>query len=128
MRVLIDTHVLIWYIEGNPKLSPKAREFIDSTQDQVFLSSASLWEMAIKLNVNKLQLSRSFDELEALLVRMSVRVLPISFADLQEYVKLPLHHRDPFDRMIIAQAIAHSYPLISADHAFSAYPIQQLWD
>lgn len=90
------------------------------------MSIASLWEMTIKLNLKKLQLNRSLDELEALLVRMNVTVLPISFDDMKEYLKLPLHHRDPFDRMIIAQAIARHLTPVSADTAFDAYPIQCL--
>ena len=121
MRVLIDTHVLIWYLEGNSKLSPKARQLIDSRQDQVFLSIVSLWEMTIKIGMDKLQLGRPFDELEGVLGRMNISVLPIAFADMKEYLKLPLHHRDPFDRLLIAQALVETIPVLSKDAIFSNY-------
>lgn len=127
MRALIDTHVLLWYIEGSSKLSKVARELMDSDENIVFFSIVSLWEIAIKLSINKLILEKSFSELKELLTELKIRVLPISFRDAEQYLALPLHHRDPFDRMLIAQAITNSLAIVSADHAFDVYPIIRLW-
>ncbi|MGD1908716.1 MAG: type II toxin-antitoxin system VapC family toxin [Leptolyngbyaceae cyanobacterium] len=128
MRALIDTHTFLWHIEGSPKLSVQAREVIDSSVNDLFLSVASLWEIAIKLGLNKLSLENSFSELEGLLTELEIELLPIAFSDTNQYLALPLHHRDPFDRMLIAQAITNSLIIVSADTAFDAYDVQRMWE
>ena len=128
MRVLIDTHALLWHIEGSSKLSKQARELIDSDSNSLFFSIVSLWEIAIKLGLNKLVLENSFSELDGLLADLEIEVLPISFSDTEQYLSLPLHHRDPFDRMLIAQAITHSLTIVSADKVFEVYPVVRLWN
>jgi len=128
MEVLLDTHVVLWYITGNSNLSSKAREIID-TKSELFFSMASLWEISIKLNIGKLQLNCSFDDLLARLAFMRAEILPINIEDIKTYMDLPLfpEHRDPFDRVLVAQALNYSLALVSEDRKFDFYPIQRVW-
>lgn len=106
MRVLIDTHALLWYLQGDANLSNLALAAIEDKHNDVFVSIVSLWEIAIKLGLGKLELQRPFENLEADLQRLGIKILPIAFAELEIYVSLPLNHRDPFDRILIAQSLA----------------------
>ncbi|NEP55545.1 MAG: type II toxin-antitoxin system VapC family toxin [Symploca sp. SIO2G7] len=124
---LLDTHTFIWLSENDQNLSNNLRDMIDMA-DRVYLSIASLWEIAIKLNLSKLSLQQSYETIGAELEASDILLLPISFVDTLQIRYLPLHHRDPFDRMLIVQAINHSLILISRDVKFDAYPIQRLWD
>ncbi|NEN99418.1 MAG: type II toxin-antitoxin system VapC family toxin [Moorea sp. SIO3I7] len=123
---LLDTHALIWLSENDPNLPNKLRDMIDAA-DSVYLSIASLWEIAIKLNLGKLSLQRNYQTIESELQSSDITLLPIAFIDTLQISNLPLHHRDPFDRMLIAQAMNRSLVLISRDNKFDAYPIQRLW-
>ncbi|NET83569.1 MAG: type II toxin-antitoxin system VapC family toxin [Moorea sp. SIO1F2] len=123
---LLDTHALIWLSENDPNLPNKLRDMIDAA-DSVYLSIASLWEIAIKLNLGKLSLQRNYQTIESELQSSDISLLPIAFIDTLQIYNLPLHHRDPFDRMLIAQAMNRSLVLISRDNKFDAYPIQRLW-
>lgn len=127
MKVLLDTHTFLWYIEGSSSLSHQAREVIESPKHDLYLSIVSLWEIAIKLGLGKLQLQNPFHELQEVAEQLNIKILLISFADTECYLGLPLHHRDPFDRMLIAQAINYSLVLVSQDTAFDAYSIQRVW-
>ncbi|MFB2898428.1 type II toxin-antitoxin system VapC family toxin [Aerosakkonemataceae cyanobacterium BLCC-F50] len=127
MNVLLDTHTFIWYIEGSLQLSRQARDIIGVSDNNLYFSIASLWEIAIKVGKGRLVLQNSFDELVDVLKFLEVEVLPITLADVQGYLTLPLHHSDPFDRMLITQAINHSLIIVGCDVAFDAYPIQRLW-
>ncbi len=124
--MLLDTHALLWFLEDDPKLPPSIRSQIE-VSDSVFTSIVSLWEIAIKLSINKLALKFEFQDLPNVLDELEIRVLPLTFADAAQYRSLPLHHRDPFDRMLIAQAMTNSRAIASADTAFDAYPIQRMW-
>ena len=125
-RLLLDTHALIWFVSNDPNLPVSTRDKIESADD-VFLSIASLWEMAIKLNIGKLPLQGNFEDIEPQLSATGITILPITFADTVQFRYLPLHHRDPFDRILVAQAINHSLALISRDVAFDAYDLQRVW-
>ena len=127
MNVLLDTHTFIWYIEGNTSLAEKAREIIEFSADNVYLSIISLWEIAIKTGKNKLAMQNEYDDLLDVLNSLDIEVLPITFVDTQIYKNLPLHHGDPFDRMIISQAINNSLTIVGCDQSFNDYPIQILW-
>lgn len=127
MNILIGTHAFLWYIQANEKLSPSAAAILEDSSHTLYLSVASLWEIAIKLGLGKLKLDNPFHELEALLVRLLIEILPISFADTETYLSLTFHHRDPFDRILIAQAINHSLTIISADPVFDAYAVDRQW-
>ena len=123
---LLDTHTFIWLSENDQNLPKRLRDMID-VADSVYLSIASLWEIAIKLNLGKLSLQRSYQTIESELQSSDISLLPIAFIDTLQICNLPLHHRDPFDRMLIAQAMNRSLVLISRDNKFDAYPIQRLW-
>jgi PIN domain nuclease of toxin-antitoxin system len=127
MDLLLDTHAFLWYLQGNPNLSLEVRELLDATEHNLYLSIASLWEIAIKLGLGKLELEYSFQELPNVSRQLDIKILPIAFEHTERYLALPLHHRDPFDRMLVAQAIHHSYTLVSQDVMLDAYPIQRLW-
>lgn len=127
MNILLDTHTLLWYLEDSKNLSSKAAEIIEDPSNTLRLSIASLWEISIKLGLGKLSLQNSFSELEEVLQQLKIEVLPITFSDTECYLNLPLHHRDPFDRILVAQAINHSLVLVSRDVAFDAYDLQRLW-
>jgi PIN domain nuclease of toxin-antitoxin system len=127
MNVLLDTHTFIWYIEGNAKLTQKARDVIEISGDKIYLSIISLWEIAIKTGKKQLSLQNKFDDLLDVLNSLEIEILTITFADTQAYKNLPLHHGDPFDRMIISQAINNSLTIVGCDQSFNDYPIQIVW-
>ncbi len=126
MSHLLDTHTLIWFLEDDPQLPPVTRTQIETTPT-IFISIISLWEIAIKASIGKLTLSFPFNTIEPNLTTAGITQLPITFKDLEIYLSLPLHHRDPFDRLLIAQAINYSLTFISQDAQMDAYPIQRLW-
>jgi PIN domain nuclease of toxin-antitoxin system len=127
MNLLIDTHILIWYIAGNFSLNPSMTDLLEATENDLSISVASLWEIAIKVGKGKLDLGIEFHELEEILVQLNIQILPILFGDLNVQRTLPFHHTDPFDRLIISQAINQNLVLMSADSAFSNYPVQNVW-
>jgi PIN domain nuclease of toxin-antitoxin system len=127
MSLLLDTHTLIWFLENNPRLPISARNCIETTEI-VFASIASIWEIAIKMNIGKLTLMEPFEAIEANLTTAQITLLSITFDDTQTYLSLPLHHRDPFDRILIAQAINHSLTLVSQDAQMDSYAINRLWE
>lgn len=124
MRLLLDTHALLWWRDDSPLLSDRARAEIASATNQVFVSAASLWEITIKRALGKLRLG---DDFEAMLTEERFDPLPISFAHLRVLDGLPPHHRDPFDRMLIAQAMAEDMPIVTRDQNFAAYGARLLW-
>jgi PIN domain nuclease of toxin-antitoxin system len=112
MTYLLDTHTLIWFLENDTRLPTVTRAQIE-TSSSIFVSIVSLWEIAIKTNIGKLTLAFPFDTIAPNLSTLSITQLPITCKDLEIYLFLPLHHRDPFDRILIAQAINHSLIFIS---------------
>ena len=127
MKILIDTHTFLWFINDSPELSNNAAELIESDIELV-LSVASLWEIAIKVNLNKLTLPEDYKTfIPQQLTLNSIEILPVSLQHLSLVAKLPLHHRDPFDRLIIAQAIAEEIPVISIDRQFDHYDVDRRW-
>ncbi|MCY3867984.1 MAG: type II toxin-antitoxin system VapC family toxin [Gemmatimonadetes bacterium] len=128
MRLLLDTHSFLWYIEDDDRLSQRAEQMISNIDNEVLLSIGSLWEIAIKYGIGKLSLSRAFSEFipEQLLINQ-IDVLPISLPHLARYTELPFHHRDPFDRLIIAQAMVENIPVVSRDRPFQEYSIDVIW-
>lgn len=128
MDLLLDTHTFLWYIDGDPHLSAKAHAQISNPNNHLLLSMASLWEIAIKIGVGKLSLSQPLPMLVATeLQYYHVDVLAIANAHVVRVATLPPHHRDPFDRMLVAQCQVENLPLVSRDPAFDAYGIQRLW-
>ncbi len=127
MRVLVDTHALLWYLQADSNLSNLAMNTIESKDNDVFVSIASLWEIAIKLGLNKLEIQRPFENLEIDLQQLDIKILPIAFSDIQIYRSLPLHHRDPFDRILIAQSTGNSLTIITRDALFEPYSVELIW-
>jgi PIN domain nuclease of toxin-antitoxin system len=128
MAALLDTHTVLWYITSDSRLSDRARAIIRS-RSNLFFSIASLWEISIKLNLGKLQLTSSFDEILVRLEFINAEILPIAVEDTKTYTSLPLipKHRDPFDRLLVAQAMNYGLDIVSGDEKFDAYPIQRVW-
>jgi PIN domain nuclease of toxin-antitoxin system len=126
MDIIVDTHALIWYIEGNNKLSSKAVSAIENLSNQVFVSKASLWEIAIKISLGKLQISIGFDDLEVFFIENGFTILDYDFDHLVSLMSLPFHHKDPFDRLIIAQSI-NRYKIITTDKIFNKYDVEVIW-
>ena len=128
MRALLDTHSFLWFIEDNPRLSATAKTVIEDGANEILLSMASLWEIGIKISLGKLMLSGPFASyISQQLDENSIGLLDITLQHVAEIVPLTFHHRDPFDRLLIARAQVEQIPLISADTAFDAYPIRRLW-
>lgn len=128
MRLLLDTHSFLWFIGGDERISSSARASIADLDNEVFLSIASLWEIAIKLNLGKLKLPKPFEALiPEQLQHNEITVLNATHVHPAHYVDLPLHHRDPFDRLILAQAQVEQLTVISKDRAFQRYNIALLW-
>ena len=128
MRLLLDTHSFLWFIAGSTKLSARARSLIEDTSNESLLSVASLWEMAIKVSLNKLSLARPFETLipDQLTIN-AVDLMGITINHATAIATLPFHHRDPFDRLLVAQALVEGMPFVSADTAFDAYSVTRLW-
>ena len=119
MNILLDTHTLLWFLTDDAALSPLAKQTIEDLHNQVFISPASYWEIAIKISLGKYQLNESLDSfIENQLEKNQFLILPILPTHTNAIIDLPLHHRDPFDRMIAATAIEMACPLISTDIAF----------
>ena len=128
MKYLLDTHTLLWFLKGDKKLSAKARGLIDNPRNAKFLSIASLWEIAIKVSLKKLVLDKSFERLFPEQLHFNrIEILDITIDNLTKLTTLPFHHRDPFDRLIIAQGLVEELPIIGADTAFDAYGITREW-
>jgi PIN domain nuclease of toxin-antitoxin system len=126
MTILLDTHALTWFLDDDPRLPIPIKNQIE-TIERVFISIVSIWEIAIKVNIGKLTLSVPFETIEQNLVTDGIAVLPITFADTEIYLSLPLHHRDPFDRILIAQSINYSLSIVSQDLQMDAYQVNRLW-
>jgi PIN domain nuclease of toxin-antitoxin system len=121
MRLLLDTHVLIWWLENSAKLPKQARTLIKQTAD-VYVSSASIWELIIKIGAGKLKMDMGLVLTE--ISRHQFKELPISFAHASQVLRLPALHRDPFDRMLVAQAISEPLTFLTADHLLAGYSHQ----
>ncbi len=122
MKILPDTNVLLWFMTDDKKLRSEHKEAIENPRNQIYVSIASLWEIVIKLNIGKLELDTDFDMFfNAITEDYDFTVLQISADHLCQYLKLPLHHRDPFDRLIYAQAKAENMTFLFTDEVFDVY-------
>lgn len=124
MNYLLDTHALIWFVEGDAKLPQRIRALISDPSNDIWVSHASIWEIAIKTALSKIQLSLSLSGLEQFLTTHNFSALPTRFPHFEELLRLPFHHDDPFDRLLIAQAIAEDFIAITHDARFKAYPLK----
>jgi PIN domain nuclease of toxin-antitoxin system len=128
VRIIIDTHVFIWYIQNSDRLPRLVAAQINDSRNDILLSIASIWEMAIKQSTGKLNLGDAYASFIREQMKLNnIELLPVSLEHLEIVTTLPFHHRDPFDRLLIAQAIAEDIVIISADSAFSLYSVQRIW-
>jgi len=128
MNVLLDTHSFLWMTLDMPELSARARAAIENPANRKYVSMASLWELAIKDGLGKLDLQTPLDELLAEIGNpFPLHRLGIQDAHVLAYRNLALHHRDPFDRMLVAQALSEGLTVVGCDEAFDAYGVRRVW-
>lgn len=128
MRLLIDSHVLIWSADEPSKITPTAMTAMSEPANALLLSAATLWEIAIKVSRGKLPLSLAYRQwMNRAITDLDLLILPISLDHAERQANLPWRHRDPFDRLLVAQSLVEDVPLVSADSAFDAYGIARIW-
>lgn len=131
MTFLIDTHTFLWFITGSLNLSETVKELIENDNNEIFISIASLWEISIKTAIGKLQILDNYDTVINDITENEISILSINFTHTVIQNKLPFHHKDPFDRIIVSQAIAENMNLISCDKIFDIYlkdkKIKRIW-
>ncbi len=127
MNNLLDTHAFIWFLNGDIGLSDHAKKCIEQQDANNFISIASLWEIAIKISLGKLELKTSFAKIAEQIELNDFQVLPITFEDTLLISQLPFHQRDPFDRIIIAQSITNHLSIITRDKFFESYTANVIW-
>ncbi len=127
MAFLLDTHAFLWFVSGDKQLPLSIRDKIKDIHQPCFLSAASLWEITIKKQIGKLTLSISLEELFEYADRNQIEIVPITYEHLLTLSQLPNHHGDPFDRLIISQAIAEELILITRDKGLKKYKVKQQW-
>jgi PIN domain nuclease of toxin-antitoxin system len=127
MRILLDTHAFLWGIAGDGRMSQRAKDIFIGPSS-LSMSLISIWEILIKVHVGKLNLPLPAGPyLIGKLAENRIETLPISLDHLLIFERLPVHHRDPFDRMLIAQAVEEGWPIVTADSHFSRYPVEVIW-
>jgi PIN domain nuclease of toxin-antitoxin system len=128
MRYLLDTQALLWLSIDDPGLTRKVKTIFCDPDNEIFLSMASLWEMAIKISLRKLFLTQSLEDFtQNQIINNDIKFLKIEPSHIYSLGNLPFHHRDPFDRLIIAQAIEENLPIIGSDRIFDKYRIERVW-
>lgn len=128
MKVLLDTHAFLWFIAGDPKLSRDAQALMKRVDTVLYLSAASLWEIAIKASLGKLTLLAPYGQLiPQQLVQNAITVIPAELEYFAALIDLPHHHRDPFDRLIVAQAVLLDLPIVTKDPLFAQYSVRCIW-
>lgn len=126
-RNLLDTHTLIWYLNGDKELSGNAKTAIESENVVNFVSIVSLWEIAIKISLDKLELKTPFNQIHVQIEANGFQLLPVTFQDTLTVSTLAFHHRDPFDRLLIAQSFTNRLDIISKDRIFGSYNAAVIW-
>ena len=128
MKILLDTHAFLWWIRDDPRLSRRARELVTSGRNELFLSVTCVWEILTKTQTGKLRLAESAQKfVTEQLTANNIRVLPLTLDHIFRLEQLPLHHRDPFDRILIAQSLEEEFPILSADPLLKNYSATLLW-
>ncbi len=128
MNLLLDSSTVVWFLEGSPELSDHAAGLIESAESRSLVSAVTNWELAIKVGLGKLRLPYELgEEFVATLEEIGFELLPLSNAALERTARLPQHHRDPFDRLLVAEALEHSATLVSRNEVFDAYGVKRVW-
>jgi PIN domain nuclease of toxin-antitoxin system len=121
MDYLLDTHSFLWFLEGNKSLSEKAKEEISNPKNKIYISIASIWEIAIKITLGKLRLDIDLEDLKNEIIKNEIDILPLDFEHIIELSKLEHLHKDPFDRILLSQAKSEKFTLVSKDINFKLY-------
>lgn len=128
MRYLIDTHILLWMASEQEQLSRKVRSLLSNEENDVYLSVASVWEMAIKVSLGKLKLGVELNDfVQAQVLENGILLLPVKKEHIYPLIELPFHHRDPFDRLLICQARTESIAILTADKVFKKYDVKSIF-
>lgn len=127
MNLLLDTHTYIWFSANKPELSSTVKALVEDSQNTSYISIVSLWEMSIKISLGKLTIDRDMKEVIKDLSENGIEILPVASDHVLKSGTLPFHHRDPFDRMLIAQSICEGMQLLSADEIFDKYINNRIW-
>ena len=128
MRLLLDTHAWLWFVLGDQSLSPTARALIEDLANEKLISPASYWEVAIKISIGKYALQQPYEQfIRRAIDGQGFVILPVLPSHTEAVCSLPFHHRDPFDRLLVAQALTERISLVSADVVLDAYGVQRLW-
>lgn len=127
MNLLLDTHTLIWFLEGEDTLSKAAKENIENPDNTNFVSVATFWEMAIKSSLKKLYMQIGLHDVKQIIWENGLEILPITIEHALFVSQLPFHHRDPFDRLLIAQAKIENMTILSKDEALQLYDVITVW-
>jgi PIN domain nuclease of toxin-antitoxin system len=127
VKLLADTHAFLWFALGDDRLSPRARSAMEDADGEWCLSAASVWEMAIKSSLGRLELPKPAPEYFAGKVRQGLRIAPVEWSHAALVERLPFHHRDPFDRLIIAQALVDRLTVVTRDPVFGDYGVAVVW-
>jgi PIN domain nuclease of toxin-antitoxin system len=127
VKLLLDTHAFLWFAAGDRRLSRPARRAMEAPDAELHISAASVWEMAIKASLGRLTLSDPIDTYVAEKIQMGYRMVPVTWKEAAAVQQLPFHHRDPFDRIIIAQARAERWSIVTRDRVFREYGVKVIW-
>lgn len=128
MKLLLDTQAFLWWVEGTPAVGRRARAAVSNPDNDVLFSIASCWELAIKLSLGKLRLAQSLEQFIPEQLRLNgISLLDIQFTHLVRVADLPFRHRDPFDRLLVAQALEDDLTIVSADRVFRQYGVALIW-
>jgi len=129
MRHLLDAHSLIWALDDPRRLGATARAVLENPDNELAVSVATIWELSIKAGIGKLSLSLPYRQwVERALADLGITVSPITLEFTARQTALPFHHRDPFDRLLVAQCLVETVPIVSADAVFDQYGVTRLWD
>jgi PIN domain nuclease of toxin-antitoxin system len=128
MKLLLDSHTLVWSADAPKKLSPSAAAALQDPANELLVSAATVWEIAIKLSLGKLQLTLPYRQwMNQAIADLDLTLIPITVEYVDVQVTLPYHHRDPFDRLLVAQALSENCPIVSVDSLLDPYGITRLW-
>ncbi len=127
MAFLLDTHAFLWFVAADKQLPMSVKEKIEDINQSCFLSAASLWEITIKIQIGKLDIEITLSELFDYADRNQIEIVPITYEHLITLSQLPMHHSDPFDRLIISQAISEDLVVLTRDKLFNNYQVKQQW-